>query len=1133
MARERSAVKGTTRGTWLALALLAAACGSSSDVKPGVELAPISFGDYVSAEPTNGSMALVGAEGAAPLIVDSGDFPGVVRAVGDLSRDIARVTQRLPLVSGTVPADAGVAVLVGTVGRSPLIDGLVASGKLDVSYLRDGTRAKWETFLIQVVEDPTAGLDRAVVIAGSDQRGTIYGVYDVSRRIGVSPWYWWDDVPPQQKSEIFVRAGRYSQGTPAVKYRGFFINDENPQTGTWAPHMFGPGKEPTGNFPGGLNHDYYAKVFEVMLRLRANYLWPAVWGRAFFEDDPENQATADLYGVVMGTSHEAPMNRGIEEWNRTHPYGQWSYREKLVNGVLVDFRPPVEAYWRAGAERIGTSEVVVTLGMRGQGDTALPDGDGIGLMQTIVNKQREILAEETGKPLADVPQVFTLYKEVQRYWDGHPLEGGGVERLAIPDDVTVVFSDDNWGNLKRVPDLGAAPRAGGYGIYYHFDYVGGPRDYKWVDTNLLPNIWEQLQLAHENGVDRLYVVNVGDMKGNELPLQFFLDYAWDPSRLGLSDIPAWETAWAAEHFGPDAAASIAGVLHDYQLLQSDRKPELSNRKVWLTGDPTTDAGIVYSDDSYNSDVLSEQSYTDDNPFSLTAYRELETVTARWRELADRAETVGMFLPDGQQDSFFELVYYPVKASHALYELRLAEFKNILYERQGRAATNAMAAEAQSWFDLGVGLADYYNLGLAGGKWWGWQTQPYVGYGDKNRPGNYTPKAQYNNNLGTTHWKWQQPEANDKALPDAIYPYLRTLDVSALPASLAVQVEGAPVALDGGAPFVTDGGTATLPTFSIFQTQPAQWFEVFNRGCGAISYTIHVDPQGTQPQYGGRDAYQYFNWLRVVPSAPHQVTTETVTVDGVTYTKFTGATGTFTDEMRVQVFVDWPRQPPPSVVTYPLTVPITISGDDGSTVVVNAVVEYRESLTPMQRQFIEANGVVSIEADHFTRAFGSSEVSWLRIPDIGRTGSGMRLQPFTAPRQTLGAASPRLEYDMYLFGDVGQVEVTAYVSPRANVRNTADGVRFALSIDDGAPVEVNVTAGVNLYGNGNRVWEWHVGENAHISATVLPVAGGPGTHVLKVWAIDPEVIVQKLVVDLGDNALPSAFGPPESFRTGLQ
>ncbi|GLW10999.1 hypothetical protein Misp01_61270 [Microtetraspora sp. NBRC 13810] len=792
-------------------------------------------GSYISGEPGPGRFPLVAARRAAPIVVSASDHRGVVRVVNDLQADIQRVTGVRPAVSADRIPRADDIVIVGTIGKSPLIDRLVSGGKLDVQ----GIEGKWETSLEQVVQNPLPGVRRAFVIAGSDQRGTIYGAYDVSKEIGVSPWYWWDDVPSRHRDALYVLPGRHTQGTPKVKYRGFFINDENPALGTWAPEYFGPGLAP--GFEGGFNSKFFAKVFEVMLRLKANYLWPAVWGRAFAEDDPLNHRTASDYGVVMGTSHEAPMMRGIEEWNRhavpavrdaegnivtpgRDPYGgtgEWSFRR---NGEAI------KRYWADGIRRMREQdfEGVVTLGMRGNGDVSLPDGDGIELMESILAAQREILAEESGEEVESIPQVQTLYKEVQRYWD---------QGLRPPDDVTVVFCDDNWGNMRKLPDRSLPARGGGYGMYYHFDYVGGGRNYKWVDTVNLANTWEQLNATYSYGVDRLWVVNVGDMKNQELPLQFFLDYAWDPGRWPLDRLGEWAERYAAQNFGPELAQEIAGVLGDYGHLQSRRKPELLNRRISVdpAKDLATDPSAVVYDDT-------------DTPFSLTAYQEMDRVTAEWQALAARAQKIGERLPDAWDDAYYQLVYYQVKATANLYALRRAQFTNILYARQGRAATNDLADLAQARFDEDQAMSAYYNDTLAGGKWKGFQTQPKIGYGDVER---YGPNA-----------PWQQPELDNVALPDAFYPHLRRIEVP--------RAAEMGVAIDGSDQWWPQAGTpAVLPVFSPYQSQPGQYIEVFNRGTTAFDYTI-------------RPAVP---WVSVTPKA-----------------------GRVTDQVRAAVRVDWARAP---------------------------------------------------------------------------------------------------------------------------------------------------------------------------------------------------------------------------------
>lgn len=991
---------------------------------------------------------------AAPLVVSADDYPGVVRVVGDLQTDIEKVTGVKPALStDRVPDEANV-VLVGTIGRSPLIDDLVASGKLDVGDIE----GKWETSLEQVVQNPMRGVRHAFVIAGSDQRGTIFGAYDVSRQSGVSPWYWWDDVPPREHDELYVLPGRHSQGTPAVKYRGFFINDENPALHRWAPDYFGPGKAP--GYPNGFNSDFYAKVFETMLRLKANYLWPAVWGRAFAEDDPENHATATRYGIVMGTSHEAPMMRGIEEWNRhadpaerdedgtivepgSDPYGgtgEWSFRYNA---------DAVQGYWADGIRRMVNEDIegVVTLGMRGPGDVSLPDGDGIELMENILASQRRILRDIAGGDITRIPQVQTLYKEVQRYWD---------KGLRPPDDVTVVVTDDNWGNLRKLPDQSLEERSGGYGLYYHYDYVGGGRNYKWVDTNLLPNIWDQLNQAYSYGIDRLWVVNVGDMKAMELPLQFFLDYAWSPDRWPISRLREWERRFAAQNFGDAQAGPIAEVLHTYAALQSRRKPELLNRRVTLDPDkdPATDpSAVVYDDEA--------------SPYSLVHYREIDRVTAEWQRLAQRAERIAGELPDADQDAYYQLVRYRVRCTANLYELRKAEFWNLLYAEQGRAATNRLADVTDARFADDQAMSDFYNNKLSGGKWNGFQSQPKIGYGDVERYGEWA--------------SWQQPQTEDHvALPDKVFPEVKRIELSDA-AEMGVAIDGS------AAWWPNEKEPPVLPTFSRFQTQPAQYIEVFNRGSAAFEYRI----EPAQP------------WVTVEPNR-----------------------GRVDEQARATVRIDWRRAPKGTT-----TVPITVSGPSGDSVEVRAVVEN----TPVSRRrrrgdFVEANGYVAMDAAHFSRAVGRSGIRWKRIPDIGRNGSGMEPFPVTAPSQDPGGGCPRLEYRMVL-RTTGPIDVTAYLSPRNDVF-TGHGLRYAVSIDREEPQVVDTTAATGADATAmNRQWERNTSDNVNRTTTTHMI-DRPGPHVLTFWMVDPAVVVQRLVVDTGGLA-PSYLGPPESLRSGLR
>jgi hypothetical protein len=494
---------------------------------------------YVETTPAFNSFRLVHEKTAATLYADPNDYAGVVRAVHDLQADILRVSGCNALISEDGKSLSGDVVLIGTIGKSRIIDELVRKRKIDVSQIA----GKWESTLIQVVPHPFPGVARGLVIAGSDKRGTIYGIYDLSEQIGVSPWYWWADVPVEHKDALYVKAGRWVQGEPAVRYRGIFLNDEAPSLSGWAREKF-----------GGLNHQFYEKVFELLLRLKANFLWPAMWDNAFNEDDPLNPKLADEYGIVMGTSHHEPMLRAQQEWKR-HGEGPWDYAANAKN---------LDAFWEKGIERNDNYESIITLGMRGDGDMPMAENDNIALLEKIVADQRAIIARHQTPKVAADPQVWALYKEVQGYYE---------KGMRVPDDVTLLWSDDNWGNIRRLPTTDERKRSGGAGIYYHFDYVGDPRSYKWLNTYSITKVWEQMNLASAYGANRIWIVNVGDLKPMEFPIEFFLALARDPERWGKDNLQEYTELWAGREFGPEYAAEIADIVSKYTQYNGRRKPE--------------------------------------------------------------------------------------------------------------------------------------------------------------------------------------------------------------------------------------------------------------------------------------------------------------------------------------------------------------------------------------------------------------------------------------------------------------------------------------------------------------------------------------------------------------------------------
>jgi len=606
---------------------------------------------YVETALRPGSFPIAQARTCAAIYVDASDYAGVIRAASDLQADIARVTGCTPALvhdPARLPAHT---IVIGSLDKSPLVERFA-----DTSAIA----GKWESFLIQAARG-------VLVIAGSDKRGTIYGIYDLSEQIGVSPWYWWADVPVAHKDALFVKAGKFVEGEPAVKYRGIFLNDEAPALSGWTREKF-----------GGFNSKFYVKVFELLLRLKGNYLWPAMWGSAFNEDDPLNAKLADEYGIVMGTSHHEPMLRAQQEWKR-HGKGPWNY---ATNPDVL------RAFWDEGIERNKAYESIVTLGMRGDGDMPMATTGGIeankALLEQIVADQRAILAKRIGPDLSKVPQDWALYKEVQEYY-----EAG----MRVPDDVTLLWCDDNWGNIRRLPTPEERKRSGGAGIYYHFDYVGGPRNYKWLNTNPIAKVWEQMNLSYEYDARRIWIVNVGDLKPMEFPVEYFLSLAWNPRRWPHDKIAEFGRLWAEREFGSTYAADIADIVAKYTKYNGRRKPELL--------EPGT--------------------------FSLENYGEAESVLAEWHALTERAEHIYQALPDNAKDAFFELVLHPAKACAQVNELYIAAAKNRLYASQGRASANDYAARVRELFQADADLSAAYNHTLANGKWDHMMDQTHIGY----------------------------------------------------------------------------------------------------------------------------------------------------------------------------------------------------------------------------------------------------------------------------------------------------------------------------------------------------------------------------------------------------------------------
>ena len=538
------------------------------------------------------------------------------------------------------PPNFQLSILVGTIGKSKLIDQLIKQKKIDVKQVR----GQWESYLIDVV-------DGHLVIAGSDKRGTIYGIYEISQRIGVSPWYWMADAPVVHHDEVYYDAGRIVQPSPKVKYRGIFINDEWPSFGTWCNNHF-----------GGVNAKAYAHIFELLLRLKANYFWPAMWATAFNEDDPESPRLADEMGIVMGTSHHEPMMRAHKEYtSRREEVGPWDY---ATNKERVD------KFFREGMERNKSYDNLVTIGMRGDGDVAMGSGDDTENMKTlakVIEGQRNIIKDIYGKPDA-VPQLWAIFTEVQRYYDAG---------FTVPDDVTLLLCDNNWGYIRRKGRDFERKRKGGLGLYYHIDMNGGPWNDRWVNTTTVPKLREQLNLAYQSGIDRIWIINVGDLKPKEMPIDFIMHYAWNPDAIQPGDEQAWLESFTRSIFGEAYAQETADIIAKYSKYNLWRKAEVQVPGI------------------YNQE-------------------EMLRVNNLWQALVLRCEALKEQLPPEAQDAFYQLVYYPVVASAGV-----AQIYNCATMGDSLTINELMKKDQR--------LTDYYNKHLAGGKWDGMMLDNHIGY----------------------------------------------------------------------------------------------------------------------------------------------------------------------------------------------------------------------------------------------------------------------------------------------------------------------------------------------------------------------------------------------------------------------
>lgn len=902
-----------------------------------------------------------------------------------LAQDIERVTSYKPEVTTDLKNARGNVIVIGTI-ETLFIQQFISKQSIEYENLKN----KWECYCYKTINKPLGNISKALIITGSNPRGMAYGVFALSKKIGVSPWYWWADVPVKRHKELLISQADYISHSPVVRYRGIFINDEDWGLQPWAAKTFEPETKDIGP-------KTYAKVFELLLRLNANLIWPAMHPstKAFFSY-PGNITVAEDYQIIIGSSHAEPMLRNnVGEWKQDS-MGHFNYftnKEKIYQ------------YWEDRIKQSKGLNAIYTLGMRGVHDGQMEGikdlRQAVPVIDTIIEEQRDLLSKYINRDIRAVPQVLTPYKEVLDIYD---------YGLKVPDDVTLVWPDDNFGYISRLNNEKEMTRRGGAGVYYHASYWGRPHDYLWLPSTHPGLMREELLKAYASGAHRLWVLNVGDIKPQEYNIQQFMDMAYNPNSFAESnDTKKHFQNWLTSIFGQDVGQEATLAMWEYYQLAYERKPEFMG---WSQTEPDTKTSYT---------AFNHFNYGDEAQRRLDRY---DAITTTVRHLKNKIQP-------GDADAFYELIYYPVVCASWINKKFLYRDKAYLYGKQNRLSAFNYSKLAGNAYDSIVKETEYYNAKLSNGKW--------------------------------EHVMSMNP---------------RNLSVYQRP---------------------------DLPEIKIDSN--STW-EVLPEGITGIDSSSLQNKTYSVPRFDNLNRQRYF--IDIFLCKHQQVKwSASVSDSWIQLSKKSGVLSPIEDnaQVRLWVTVNWDKVGQHSKLTGKI---IFSDGSKQLEVIVHA--DNKKKPQPDYKGFVSNNGVISMFASHPSRQISMNLHHWVRLNDLGYSNGALEALPITIKpigstnQDSIKRNNSSVEFD-FLTDTAIAPTVIIYSVPTHPVNNNF-GVRYAIGIDE-SPLQIIET---RTYGRSEE-WKQNVLRNRAEKKIPMPFLSA-GKHTLKIYAVDPGVILDQILIDIG-------------------